>query len=46
MATILPAKTPLVLALGAYNRRTNSVTPIFLLLNYDKRDKMLLFAKF
>ena len=28
IATILPVKTPLILALSAYNSKTSSVTPI------------------
>ena len=32
--------------MSGYNSKTSSVTPVFLSLNYDKHEKMQLFAKF
>ena len=39
-------KTPLILALSAYNSKTNSVAPNFLSSKCNQHDKMQLFAKF
>ena len=42
IARIRPVKTPLVLALSAYNSKTSTVTSIFLLANCNQYGKMQL----